>query len=341
MEGGMADPVSIVVVGASAGGVEALKALTGGLPPDLPATVLVVLHLPRASPSALPAILDRVCPLPVRAAVDGDPLRPGVVLVAPADRHLLVIDGRVRLSVGPTENGHRPAVDPLFRSAARGYGPAVIGVVLSGARDDGASGAAAIARQGGVVVVQDPDDALHSSMPKAAIAAAAPQHVVGAAKLGPLLGELARSRPVTKTATDELLDAEVRIAEFEQAATEELAEDGSYGCPSCGGSLVELPDGPVLRYRCRIGHAWSAESLLFEQDSALEGALWMALRSLEEKATLHGQMAAASQHRGASAAAARHSASAQEARRSAALVRRLISQFEGSADSVATEAGRG
>jgi two-component system, chemotaxis family, protein-glutamate methylesterase/glutaminase len=338
MEVGMAGPGAIVVVGASAGGVEALKSLSSGLPPDLAATVLVVLHLPRSSPSALPAILDRVCPLPVRAAVDGELLRPGEVLVAPADRHLLVIDGRVRLSIGPTENGHRPAVDPLFRSAARGFGPAVIAVVLSGARDDGASGVAAVARHGGIVVAQEPQDALHASMPLAAIAAAAPQHVIAAAKMGPLLGELARSRPPASAQADQTLDAEAKVAEFEVDVDERFSA-GQYGCPSCGGALIELADDPVLRYRCRIGHAWSAEGLLIEQESALEGALWMALRALEEKAALHRRLSGGSSRSGASAAARRHSASEQEAQRSAVLLRRLIQRIEDGSDVGLLESG--
>jgi two-component system, chemotaxis family, protein-glutamate methylesterase/glutaminase len=340
MEVGMAGPASIVVVGASAGGVEALKSLMTGLPPDLAATVLVVLHLPRQAPSALPVILDRVCPLPVRAAVDGEPLRPAEVLVAPADRHLLVIDGRVRLSVGPAENGHRPAVDPLFRSAARGYGPAVIGVVLSGARDDGASGAAAVARHGGVVVVQDPQDALHASMPRAAIAAASPEHVIAAVKMGPLIGELARSRPAASAAADQLLDAEVQLAEFVPAVATDLPDSEQYGCPSCGGSLAELAYEPVLRYRCRVGHAWSAESLLVEQSSALEGALWMALRSLEEKAALYRRLSVSSSQRGAHAAAQRHRQSEQESQRSARLVRNLIGRIEDGAEA-GVESGSG
>jgi|tagenome__1003787_1003787.scaffolds.fasta_scaffold20950447_2 two-component system chemotaxis response regulator CheB len=181
----------VVAVGASAGGVEALRALVAGLPADYTGVLLFVLHLPREGPSALPAIIDRSGPLPASSAVDGDELRSGHIYIAPNDRHLLVGDGRVRLSDGATENGHRPSVDALFRSVARAYTRRAIGVVLSGARDDGAAGLALIAAQGGTTVVQDPADALYPSMPLAAMTQVRPDHVVPAAEMGALLHGIA------------------------------------------------------------------------------------------------------------------------------------------------------
>ncbi|BCJ56388.1 hypothetical protein Asp14428_78630 [Actinoplanes sp. NBRC 14428] len=160
----------VVAVGASAGGVEALRALVAGLPDGYPGAVLVVLHVPRDSPSALPAILTRSGPLPAATAVDGEELRHGRIYVAPNDHHLLALEGRIRLTRGPAENGHRPAVDPLFRSVARSYAERAVGVVLSGSRDDGAAGLTSIAARGGTTVVQDPADALYPWMPRAAIA---------------------------------------------------------------------------------------------------------------------------------------------------------------------------
>lgn len=284
----------VIVVGASAGGVEALRAMAAGLPPDLPASVLVVLHMPRTAPSALPRILERSGPLPARGAFDGEPLVPGRIYVAPPDRHLLLLDHRVRLSRGPTENGHRPAIDPLFRSAARAAGARTIAVVLSGSRDDGAVGAQAVARAGGLVVIQDPREALHPMMPQAVLARVEPDHVSAAAALGPLLGKLAAaSVPVRPEGEpDPLLDAEVAIGDFRPLTTDRIVSAPPvFGCPSCGGGLYELETWPQPRYRCRVGHAWSPESLMEEQATETEGALWTALRALEEKAALSRKMA--------------------------------------------------
>jgi two-component system chemotaxis response regulator CheB len=326
MTGGHRD---VVAIGASAGGVEALRALAGGLPPDYPGAVLMVLHVPRDGPTALPAIISRSGPLPAELAVDGEELRRGRIYVAPNDRHLLVIDGHLRLSRGPTENGHRPAIDPLFRSVARFCTARAIGVVLSGARDDGAAGLAMIAAHGGTTVVQDPADALYPSMPRAAIEHVRPDHLVPAAKLGGLLGEITgRDLPGFPSPPDDpLLDAEVAIANLAPITTDDLAvAPAGYGCPSCGGSLFEIPGSPLPRYRCRIGHAWSPDSLLDEQAVALEGALWMALRALEEKSALSRRMAANRVGRRSSTGPRFHDI-ADEAEAAGATIRDLITRI--------------
>jgi two-component system chemotaxis response regulator CheB len=325
----------VVVVGASAGGVEALRTMVAGLPSDLPAAVLIVLHIPRSSPSALPAILSRATGLPVRTAVDGEPLRHGRVYVAPVDRHLLIVDNRTRLSRGPSENGHRPAIDPLFRSAARAFGPRVIGVVLSGTRDDGASGLAAIADRGGTTIVQDPADAGFSSMPLAAMELVTPSHVVPAAKIGALLGELSRltAHAHTPEDFDRSLAAEVAMVELATVTSDEsFTEPAGYGCPACGGSLYEAAGTPVPRYRCRVGHAWSPESLLEEQAASLESALWMALRSLEEKAALTERLANVHSERGNLRTTTRFLTLRDDARGAASMIRSLIDQVGATAD---------
>jgi two-component system chemotaxis response regulator CheB len=299
----MSEHRDVIAIGASAGGVEALRTLVGGLPVDYPGALLVVLHVPRDAPSALPAILNRSGPLPAALAVDGEPLHYGRIYVAPSDHHLICLDGLVRVTHGPSENGHRPAIDPLFRSVARAYRRRAIGVVLSGARDDGAAGLASIAASGGAAVVQDPLDALQGSMPSAALALVPDAHVAAAAKLGALIAGLTAAdlpdeeagEPGDETIANDaahIWDAEVAMADLGPMTTDRLdVPPSGYGCPTCGGALFEITTERVPRYRCRIGHAWSPESLIEEQALALESALWMALRALEEKSALSRRMA--------------------------------------------------
>lgn len=335
LEAGVVSHRDVIVVGASAGGVEALRTVVGELPADLPAAVLIVLHVPRSTPSALPMILSRVTPLPVRPAVDGEPLRHGRVYVAPVDRHLLLLGNRIRLSRGPAENGHRPAIDPLFRAAARSFGPRVIGVVLSGSRDDGAAGLASIAARGGTTIVQDPRDAIFPSMPLAAIEHCVPDLVLPVAEIGGMLGKVCRQEATASQPLDEdpILDAEVSMADLGAVTSDELpVQPAGYGCPACGGSLYELPGKPVPRYRCRVGHAWSPESLLEEQAAALESALWMALRALEEKVVLSRRMADSSRLRGHDVAVAKYRAQADDAESASVQIRELIDRIGATAD---------
>jgi two-component system chemotaxis response regulator CheB len=321
----------VVVVGASAGGVEALRALVGSLPADLAAPVVVVLHISRHAPSALPAILARSGPLPAVAAEHGAALQDGVIYVAPADRHVLVADGHLHLSLGPTENGHRPAIDPLFRSAAAEFGARSVGVVLSGTRDDGSAGLVAISDRGGVALVQDPGDALYPGMPSSAL-----EHVRGAGrhpadKLGVVLDELLRDRSRAgdpRARPSALLIEENRIsamvAEPDASSRLEGAVPSGLSCPSCDGVLFELPGEPAPRFRCRVGHAWSPASLTAEQTTEAEDALWVALRAIEERAALVRRLAARAEQHGQHRAAQYHRRRAQEAEEHAARVRALI-----------------
>jgi two-component system, chemotaxis family, protein-glutamate methylesterase/glutaminase len=326
----------VVVVGASAGGVEALRTLVGGLPSDFPASVLVVLHTPATSRSALAAILARSGPLPAAQAQEEDRLEPGRILVAPPDRHLIVYGQQVTLSRGARENGHRPAVDVLFRSAARTLGPRVIGVVLSGTLDDGTAGLVAVHRWGGVGVVQSPDDAMYPSMPRAAIAGDHPRHVLPVAEIPALLTQLVREQ-VEPTIRDDgastpdtsITDREIAMADHDGEALNDPERPGApsgFACPDCHGVLFEIDDGPVHRFRCRVGHAWSPRSLAAQQTFAIEGALWMALRALEEKAALADRMSTGARERGHMITAQSFASQAAESRASALVLRDLIEQ---------------
>jgi two-component system, chemotaxis family, protein-glutamate methylesterase/glutaminase len=310
----------VVVVGASAGGVEALSALVAGLPGDLPAAVCIVLHVANTGTSVLPSILDRAGALPVRAAHDGERLEPGRVYVAPPDFHMLVEDSQLRLSRGPRENGHRPAVDPLFRSAAEALGPRVIGVVLSGALDDGTAGLAVVKQRGGATVAQDPEDAAYPSMPASAIANHTVQHVVAVAAMPALICDLidqpADPPDDDPTVTDPPLEPGHDVAGPPQTTPTHLT------CPECGGALVEREEGTITRYRCHVGHAYSPASLDVDQGEALEATLWAALRALEERAELFRRLARRAKE--GSTVASRFEAKAREVEQHAGSLRGII-----------------
>ncbi|MFI9812847.1 chemotaxis protein CheB [Saccharothrix variisporea] len=314
----------LIVVGASAGGVEALRAFVGGLPDDLPAAVAVVLHMPAGGTSALAAILDRSGPLPAVSARHGMPLRKGRVHVAPPDHHLIVTGGEVHLSHGPTENGHRPSVDALFRSAAVARGPAVVGVVLSGTLDDGAAGMVAITSRGGLAVVQDPEEALYSGMPNAVLRTVEVEHVLPAAKMGVVLREVVGGPVEDAGEPSDLLRKETALAADQAGAppgeVSRMGTPSNFSCPDCNGTLVAL-DAEHTRFRCHVGHGWTAEALLDAQDAALEKALWTALRTLEEKATLARRMGRAAVARNSGPLVERYRAAEAEASSAAEVLR--------------------
>jgi two-component system, chemotaxis family, protein-glutamate methylesterase/glutaminase len=333
----------LVVVGASAGGVEALIQLLRALPADLPAAVLVVLHLPTGARSALPEILDRICALPVAQAVDGALLQPGTVRVAVPDRHLMVAEDNVLLSRGPRENGHRPAVDVLFRSAARSAGRRVVAVVLSGALDDGAAGMIAVRARGGVGIAQDPADAMYPSMPRHAAETGGAEHVVPVEKMGVLLGELLSEDigAVEEPPLSALMDTETAMANMDPEALNGDDRPGvpsGFGCPSCHGALFSIAEGGLERFRCRVGHAWSPEALAAEQAQALEGALWMALRGLEERAALSRRMGERAEQRGHRLSARAFRTRHDETQEAAGILRRLLQQGDLNGESFPAEA---
>lgn len=280
----------VVVVGASAGSVEALQRFASNLPADFPAAVLVVLHRSTGETSGLARLLAQAGPLPAMCAEDGMTFRPGHIQIARPDQHLLVVDEHLRLSRGPTENGHRPAVDALFRSAARAFGPRVIGIVFSGLLDDGTAGMVSIASRAGVTVVQDPEDALYPTMPRSVLRRLRPDHVVSAAEMSKVLAERVTERLDTLDVPP-MTPLDILEAQFAEQGMvvagppiEHLGQPSGMTCPDCAGSLLELEDSK--RYRCRVGHAWTADALLGVQTTNLEHALWTALRLLEERASL-------------------------------------------------------
>ena len=287
----------IIVMGASSGGIESLMAVAAGLPRDLPAAVFVVLHIPATSHSWLPQILSSAGALPAHHVADEEPIEPGHIYVAPPDHHLLLDRGYVHVLRGPKENNHRPAIDPLFRSAARAYGPRVVGVVLSGALDDGSAGLLAVKRQGGVAIVQDPKDALFPSMPENAMQIVDADFCLKKSDIAAVLARLAveevkvkMDRPVS-----EEIKKETEIEAMDMSTIENDNKPGTpsvFGCPDCGGVLWELQDGDLLRFRCRVGHAYGAEGLLSAQSEHLDAALWSAFRALQEKAALSRRLAA-------------------------------------------------
>ncbi|MDB4900579.1 MAG: CheB methylesterase [Gemmatimonadetes bacterium] len=301
----MSSSHDVVVIGGSAGAIEALRQILRTLPAELPARLFVTVHIPASVTSALPAVLARAGPLPARHPADGESTTPSMLYVAPPDHHLVVKRGAVRVVRGPRENGHRPAVDPLFRSAAAVYGPRVLAVVLSGNLDDGSAGARAVAAAGGTVLVQDPAEAVYSGMPSNALTSVPDALVLPlpalAERIVALVGERGEEEMIDHDAAsrgsargdDPRLDPVELDVEASEAFTR-LGRSSGLTCPECHGGIFEVAGEEVgiPQYRCRVGHAFSAETLFAEQRASLESALWTALRALEESAELARRMSA-------------------------------------------------
>ena len=322
----------IIVIGASAGGVQALTNLVSDLPANLPAAVFIVLHIPSNTPSLLPEILARGSLLRVTHPTDGEPIMRGRIYVAPPDHHLLIERGRIKLVRGPKENLHRPSIDALFRSAARSAGPRVIGVVLTGARDDGKVGMCAIKQRGGITIVQDPLEALFPSMPMSVLQEISVDYSLPMREIAPLLDRLSR-----ETAEEEgeypvpdQVEIEARIAEQQMegdeliASVERLGRISKLTCPDCHGALWEIDDQDLLRYRCHVGHAYSAESLSEGQSQMLEEALWSAVRALEEQMMLAQRIVDRARKANHTRAVNTFAKRAQEAEEHSSLIRQLL-----------------
>ncbi len=315
----------IIVIGASAGGLPALLELVRAFPADMPAALFIVVHTSAEGPGLLAALLDRAGAMPAAAAEDGQAVAPGRIYVAPPNRHLLLEEGRIKLAPGPKENGFRPAVDPLFRTAARSYGRRVIGVVLSGGLDDGTAGLGLIKRMGGVALAQDPADAMYASMPASAAANVALDFVLPARTMGAKLVELCGVELTGEAVMPD--SAQHDIAEHGDQALLHDAVPGvatPFTCPECGGALWEQRERQQLRYRCHVGHAYTGDGLLFANDSELESALWWAVRSLEESAALHRRLARHATERHLAGVAETYEAKAGECEKHSCVIRGVL-----------------
>jgi two-component system, chemotaxis family, protein-glutamate methylesterase/glutaminase len=334
----VAMPKRLVVLGASAGGVEALKTIVSALPADLDAAVLLVLHIPVHTPTALHTVLDAAGPLHTKLAEDGEHIRHGKVYVAPTDRHLVVEGKHLRLTRGPRENRVRPCVDVLFRSAALHFGPGVIGAVLTGTLDDGTAGLWAIKDRAGVTIVQDPQDCEWNSMPRSALKHVSVDYVLPLAAIGETIARLVRepvpSHVAQVTARDRMkIETEIAIeGDALRRGVMNMGEISSNTCPECHGVLVKIQEGSVLRFRCHTGHAFSLQTLLVDVDDAIDDSLWNAIRAIEERALVLREMEAMALSSNERATAKECATQAKDAELRAQRVRDLVVKAESVAE---------
>jgi two-component system, chemotaxis family, protein-glutamate methylesterase/glutaminase len=278
----ISEAAKIVVFGGSAGAIPVLQTIVRNLSPSIPAALFVVVHLSPDSPSFLAEILQREGGPKVVQASDCAQFDMSTVYVAPPDRHLQIRDGIMRLNRGPRENRSRPAIDPLFRSAARSYGNRVIAVLLSGTLDDGVAGLQAVTHAGGKVIVLDPSDTRFPQMPENAIRYDHPDHILGSDEIAAMIERLVKEPAMNANQNEDKSDVK------------NLEKPSVYICPDCGGPLALVDEERGLpKFRCRVGHAYSLKALIAAQNDALESALWAAIRSLEENAELKRKAATA------------------------------------------------
>jgi two-component system, chemotaxis family, protein-glutamate methylesterase/glutaminase len=286
-----------------------LKEIVNNLPGDFPAAVFVVVHLSPDFPSTLDQQISRWGQLPAVQVTDGDSIRPGHIYTAPPDYHMMIEQGRIRVLRGPRENRHRPAIDPLFRTAAREYGPRVVGIILSGMNDDGAAGLYTVKQLGGIAIVQDPGDAEWGEMPERALEYASPQYILHTRDIAPTLVKLVNSpldeaamakehsgrkshkhtgkKSVGRNGSESDADRNMEVVYSDEG----VGTPSVFACPECHGVLWELKNNKLTRYRCRVGHSYTSDSLTLELSHASESALWAAVRALEEKAAMQRRVA--------------------------------------------------
>lgn len=319
----------IIVVGASAGGIEALMLLARELPAGFPAAIFVVCHIPPANRSLLPDLLSRSGPLLASHAATGEHFYPGHIYVAPPDHHMLLgPDGQLRLSRGAREDHHRPAIDPLFRSAARQFGQRVIAVILTGSSSDGTAGLMAVRSAGGVAIAQDPKDALIPVMPYHAAKIAGADYIVPLKDLAPLLVKLVHTPVPSKMGesmtSDERMTDIVNEDVERHIGNERRGEASFFVCPECSGELWQINEDGTPRFRCHVGHKYYGETLLAEQSEALEAALWTAVRTYKERSVLSRQLAEVQKIKGNDEACQRFQEQAAQSTQYAELIQRHI-----------------
>jgi two-component system chemotaxis response regulator CheB len=287
----------IIVIGASAGGLNLFRQILAALPDDFMASVFIVWHMSPEGKSVLPELLASVTSIPVATAIDKERIAPRRIYIAPQDCHMILESDTVRVTHGPKENLFRPAIDPLFRSAASVFGPRVIGVILSGGLDDGSAGLYSVKRMGGMAIIQDPATAENSAMPLNASRIVQPDYMVNVQEIPGLLAKLSAEtvEPLKSTAMNEKekMDLEVRVAAGDPPLKHGLAyfdHYTPYTCPECKGTLSEIKEGKLVRFRCHTGHAFSALSLLTSLDKNIESSLWITVRAMEESFFLLRQM---------------------------------------------------
>jgi two-component system, chemotaxis family, protein-glutamate methylesterase/glutaminase len=322
----------IVVIGASAGGVETLSNLVAQLPENFPAAVFIVMHIPAEYPSQLPQILSRKSKLPIVHPSNGEAIQKGYIYVAPTDHHLLIEREQVRISRGPRENNFRPSIDVLFRSAAWCCGARVTGVILTGVLDDGAAGLFAVKSRGGKAVVQNPNDALYPDMPRNALKIVEVDYCVPIKEMGDLLEDMVnepveeKDYPSTKN-----MELEVKIA-LEDNAYEsgvmDLGELTSYTCPECHGALAQIKEGKLTRFRCHTGHAFSLNTLLVQVTKSIDRSLWDTARTIEESQLLLAHIAGHLQEAEENESAEIVLQKSEEAKERAQTVRKLVLNSE-------------
>ncbi|HZD91999.1 MAG TPA: chemotaxis protein CheB [Pseudolabrys sp.] len=320
----------MLAIGTSAGGFEALRSLARAFPADFPAAILVTIHLAHGFRSELERILSGDGPLPAAFAEDGMKPERGHIYLAPAGCHLLA-DGTLSLGHGPRENNTRPAIDPMFRSVAVCCGPRAVGAVLTGTMADGAAGLWALKRCGGIAVVQDPEDAAYPEMPTTALIQAKPDHIVKLVEMPELLTALARSPAGQAVPVPDSIRFEVSIARDGRNAMSDLDRFGRRSvltCPDCNGIMWEIDEGELVRYRCHVGHAYTAELMALALDETLHRALSNGLRALEERSALAQKLGHEARERGHRRVADSWARKAEETEREATIVRDSLQRLD-------------